>query len=147
MSLLALRFAMAAAIGITASAATLRLAAEPVPEADAHEVRAVIVAQLQAFADDDADRAFEANTPSVREAIGSAGHFLALVRGAYPMVYHPASVKFMQPELRGKYVLQLAELVDDQGKSWLALFSLEQQPDASWRISGCVVSENRWSPT
>jgi len=147
MSLLTLRFVMAAVIGITASALAVRVAAEPVPEEEAQRVRSIIVTQLQAFADDDADRAFEATTPGVREAIGSAGHFLALVRGAYPMIYHPASIKFMQPELRGNAVLQLAEIVDGEGKSWLALFALEQQPDASWRISGCVVAENRWSPT
>jgi hypothetical protein len=143
MSLLALRFAKVAFIAITAWSAAISVA-EPVPDAEADRVRAVIVAQLQAFAADDADRAFETNTPGVQQAIGSAGHFLALVRGAYPMVYHPASIAFMQPERHGDAVLQLAEIVDDNGKSWLALFSLEQQADGSWRISGCVVSENRW---
>lgn len=147
MSLLALRFVMAVAIGVAASAAAVGLGAEPVPEDEARRVRSVIVTQLQAFAEDDADGAFETTTPGVREAIGNARHFLALVRGAYPMVYHPASVTFMRPELRGGDVLQLAEIIDGQGKSWLALFSLEQQPDASWRISGCVVAENRWLPT
>jgi hypothetical protein len=147
MSLLALRFVMAAVVGIAASAAAVRLGAEPVPEADAQRVRSVITTQLQAFAADDADAAFAAATPGVREAIGSAGHFLALVRGAYPMIYQPASITFMRPELRGSAVLQLAEITDGQGKSWLALFSLEQQPDASWRISGCIVAENPWSPT
>ena len=146
MRLFSLRFLVAAAIGITASVAAAGLGAEPIPEAEAQKVRAVIETQLQAFADDDADRAFEANTPGVREAIGSAGHFLALVRGGYPMIFRPTSISFMQPEQRGDAVLQLAEIVDAQGKSWLALFSLEQQPDGSWRISGCVVAENRWRP-
>ena len=83
----------------------------------------------------------------MRAAIGNAWHFLAMVRGAYPMVYHPASITFMQPELREGGALQLAEIVDLQGKSWLVLFALERQPDATWRISGCVVAENRWVPT
>lgn len=146
MSLLSLRFLVAAAIGITASLAAARLGAEPVPESDAQKVRAVIETQLQAFADDDAERAFEANTPGVRDAFGSAGHFLALVRGGYPMILHPASISFMRPELRGNAVIQLAEIVDAQGKSWLALFSVEQQPDGSWRIAGCLVAENQWRP-
>jgi hypothetical protein len=41
-------------------------------------------------------------------------------------------------------VLQLVEIRDDESKSWLALFALEWQPDATWRISGCIVAENQW---
>lgn len=147
MSLLVLRLVMAVAIGIAASAVAVRLGAEPLPENEAQSVRLIIVTQLQAFSHDDADGAFETTTPGVREAIGDARHFLAMVRGAYPMVYHPASVTFMRSEMLGGNVLQLAEIIDGQGKSWLALFSLEQQPDASWRISGLVVAESRWLPT
>lgn len=145
MRLLSLHFLLAAAI-VTLAVSASRVSAEPVPEAEAKKVRAVIETQLQAFADDDAERAFAANTPGVREAFGSAGHFLALVRGGYPMIVHPASISFMQPELHGNAVVQLAEIVDEQGKSWLALFFLEQQPDESWRIAGCLVAENQWRP-
>lgn len=131
------------AFALAASSVTQALAG-PVSETDAQEIRGIIVAQLEAFAEDDADRAFETATPAVREAIGTSGLFLALVRGAYPMVYRPASVTFHKPEQDAGGVLQLAEITDTQSKSWLALFALEQQPDASWRISGCVVAENRW---
>lgn len=146
MSLLASRFAQVAFFAIAAWSAAASFA-EPVPHAEADRVRFVVATQLQAFAEDDADRAFETNTPGVQQAIGSAGHFLALVRGNYPMVYRPASIAFMKPERHGESVLQLAAIVDNQGKPWLALFSLEQQADGSWRISGCVVSENRWTPS
>ena len=44
-------------------------------------------------------------------------------------------------------MLQLVEIKDERAKSWLALFALEQQPDRTWRISGCVVSENHWRET
>ena len=144
MSLLALRLAVAAAIGIVVLTAAVRLGAEPAPEHEAQQVRSVIVTQLQAFGANDADGAFETTTPAVREAIGNPWHFLAMMRGAYPMVYHPASVTFIRAEVLGDAVLQLTEIIDDQGKSWLALFALERQPDASWRIGGCSVIENRW---
>jgi hypothetical protein len=68
-----------------------------------------------------------------------------MVRGAYPMVYRPVSVTFHKAtrESEGS-VLQLVEIRDADAKSWLAVFALEQQPDSSWQISGCVVAENRW---
>jgi len=129
-----------------ACAASLPPAASagPVGDDDARSIRAVIAAQFEAFAQDDAERAFQTATPAVREAIGSPGMFLALVRGAYPMVYHPSTVTFHKPEEDRGTVMQLVEITDDDAKSWIALFAMERQPDASWRISGCAVAENPW---
>ena len=127
-----------------AAAVPARATSTPLSEAEADQVRGVIVAQIEAFAQDDAERAFQTATPAVREAIGSSRRFLAMVRGAYPMVYRPHSVSFHKPEREDGSVLQLVEITDSDAKSWLALFALEQQPDSSWRISGCVVAENRW---
>ncbi len=119
-------------------------------DGEAEQVRQVIVAQLSALALDDADSAFATATPAVQAAVGSAGRFLAMVRGAYPMVVRPQSVTFHKPETdedEPGTVVQLVEVRDQAGQSWLALFALERQPDASWRISGCEVAENRWLAT
>jgi hypothetical protein len=131
-------------MAVAALGAHLRASAAPLDEPEATKVREVIVAQLSALALDDADKAFETATPAVRAAIGSSNRFLAMVRGAYPMVYRPASVQFHKPEEEDGSVLQLVEIRDGDDKSWLALFALEQQPDKTWRISGCVVAENHW---
>lgn len=138
-----IRFFVMVAVALAASGAML-VRASPLAEGEAQKIQGVIVAQLEAFAEDDADGAFQTATPSVREAIGNSGRFLAMVRGAYPMVYRPASVTFHKPEADDDTVLQLVEITDTDSKSWLALFALERQPDASWRISGCVVAENPW---
>ena len=146
MNLLFIRFFMVFAIGFAASGA-LEATAGPLSESDAQKIQGVISAQLEAFAADDADRAFDTATPQVRQAIGSSGRFLALVRGAYPMVYRSASITFHKAQEDEGSVLQLVEIKDSDDKSWLALFALEQQPDATWRISGCIVAENRWQST
>jgi len=128
----------------TAAVATGCASPDRLTSDEASTVEAVVMAQLEAFAGDDADGAFAETTPAVRKAIGNAGQFLALVRAAYPMVYRPAGVTFFKPELDGSVLLQPVEITDQDFNSWIALFSLERQPDASWRISGCVVTENRW---
>lgn len=119
-------------------------------EAEARDVQAVVIAQFSAFAEDDADSAFATATPAVRESFGSPGLFLAVVRGLYPMVYQATSVTFHKPQSEDGHALQLVEIHDpsngEDGKSWLAIFALERQPDMSWRISNCVVSENHWQP-
>jgi hypothetical protein len=137
------RFFVVLVIAVAASAA-LKSHAGPLPESELQKVQQTIAAQLAAFAQDDAEGAFETATPAVREAMGTSTRFLALVRGAYPMVYRPRAVKFHKAREDAGHVLQLVEITDRNAKSWLAVFKLEQQPDASWRISGCAVAENRW---
>jgi hypothetical protein len=139
-----LRYAFLLALAFTAATSSTRASATPLNEAEADAVRQVVVAQLNAFAQDDADSAFETATPGVREAIGSSGRFLAMVRGAYPMVYRPAAVAFLKAEEDDGIVLQMVTITDDDDKAWIALFALERQPDATWRISGCAVAENPW---
>lgn len=114
---------------------------------DTEQVQQVIVAQIQALAEDDADRIFETTTPEVRAAIGSSGRFLAMMRGAYPMVYQPSSVTFHKPAAGQDGAWQLVEITDREDQSWLALFALERQPDKTWRISGCLVAPNPWLAT
>ncbi len=137
-STLALGFALAA---VTAS---VNADASPLTAAQEEAVRMVVVSQLQALAEDDADRAFEAATPGVRAAIGNSDRFLAMVRGSYPMVYRPSSVTFLKPQEDGDMVLQMVQITDGNDRSWIALYTMERQPDSSWRISGCTVTENRW---
>ena len=138
------RFTFLLALAVASATSSMRIAAAPLPEIEAAAVRQVVAAQLQAFAEDDADSAFAIATPGVREAIGDSGRFLAMVRSAYPMVYRPAAVSFLKPEEDAGTVLQMVTITDDNDKSWIALFALERQPDASWRISGCLVAENPW---
>jgi hypothetical protein len=135
-----------ALLATTLAAFTFHAAAiaEPLEDVEASKVREIIVAQIAALQEDDADKAFQTATPAVQAAIGSSNRFLAMVRGAYPMVYRPTSVSFHKPESEDGSVLQLVEIKDTSDKSWLALFALEQQPDSTWRISGCVVAENPW---
>ncbi|MFC5498887.1 DUF4864 domain-containing protein [Caenimonas terrae] len=140
------RLALLLMLAFGAATASMHASATPLAPTDAEAVRQVVMAQLNAFADDDADSAFETATPSVREAIGNPLRFLAMVRGAYPMVYRPASFAFLKPEEDDGTVLQMVQITDGDDKSWIALFALERQPDASWRISGCAVAENPWRP-
>jgi hypothetical protein len=83
----------------------------------------------------------------VRKSVGNAGRFLALVRGNYPMVYHAAGLGFLPPALQKGQVLQVVTLRDRDDRTWLALFSLERQPDNTWRIGSCIVAENDWRTT
>ena len=117
-------------------------AAQPptVSDADMRTARAVVQAQLDAFAADDAPRAFSFAAPRLREAIGSADRFMAMVRSSYPVVYRPASVAFLVPEWLDRELIQGVHFTDEHGNLWLAVYRLQRQRDHSWRINGCELA-------
>lgn len=111
--------------------------------ADEKSILSVVQAQLQAFASDDAKKAFSYAAPGVRKAVGSAESFMTMVRRDYPVVYRPASLGFLKPEGQDDEVIQRVQMTDAAGNSWLAIYSLERQKDKQWRITGCAVIENK----
>ena len=147
MSPLFMRIFTLVGLALAAASMQLKARAETLAEPEVQRVQQVIMAQFQAFKEDDAEAAFLTATPEIREKIGDSARFLALVRGSYPMIYRPAGIGFLAPEMDKGHVIQIVSIRDDDDKTWLALFSLVQQPDMSWRISGCVVAENDWRST
>ena len=106
---------------------------------EASAVRAVVQAQLDAFALDDAAKAFSFASPDIRNQFGDASTFMSMVRQGYPMVIRPASISFFQPAAQGGAVWQVLRLRDQQGRVWRAVYELRRQPDKTWRVNGCTV--------
>ncbi len=129
---------------ILGAAASLACAAWAAPtevsDSDAQAIRSVIQAQLAAFRADDAELAFSYASPSIREKFGVAGHFLAMVRGAYPVVRRPESVGFLLAQAVDDEVIQRVRMTDRNGTAWLAIYRMRRQIDHSWRIDGCIVT-------
>jgi uncharacterized protein DUF4864 len=129
-----------AAVAMALACAPPLHAAPDVKAADAKAVRALIEAQLAAFAADDAERAFSYAAPSIRALFVTAERFLAMVREGYPVVYRPASVTFLKPEWIETKLIQRVQMTDAAGAPWMVVYELERQPDKSWRIAACVAA-------
>ena len=112
---------------------------DAVAQGDAQAIRAVIEAQLAAFAADDANTAFSFATAEIQKTFGSPENFMGMVRASYPVVYRPASVVFLEPVQLEAEVAQAVQMVDDSDRVWVALYRMQRQPDNSWRIGGCVL--------
>jgi hypothetical protein len=110
---------------------------EKLPESDAGAIRAVIEAQLDAFRQDDAARAFSYASEGIRQAFGTAENFMAMVRRSYPAVYRQRSVEFRDAMRIQGIAVQAVRITDAEGRGWLAVYPMEKQPDGSWRIDGC----------
>jgi hypothetical protein len=122
-------------------------AADDVPAADARAVRALIEAQLAAFASDDANKAFSLAAPAIQAMFVNPDRFLAMVRQSYPVVYRPASVNFLQPEWIDGKLIQRVQMADAAGAPWLVVYELQRQLDRSWRIAGCVAARGQGRST
>ena len=110
-----------------------------VSAADRTAIQGLIRRQLDAFQQDDAGAAYAAAAPEIRRLFPDAAGFMAMVRNAYPPVYRSRSAEFSELAMRDGALVQEVELVGPDGKPALALYSLERQPDGTWRISGCVL--------
>jgi hypothetical protein len=104
---------------------------------DAAAIRAVIASQLDAFARDDAPRAFSLATDGIRDRFGTADVFIDMVRTSYPVVYRPKSVHFVKPVVINGDVIQPVRMTDADGRLWVALYPMERQANGAWRINGC----------
>ena len=122
---------------LLAFAPLLAQAQGAVPPGEARAVREVIEAQLDAFAKDDAARAFSLAAPGIREIFGSAEKFMDMVRSSYAVVYRPKSVLIEAPVLIDGQVVQPVRMTDAEGRGWIAIYPMQRQPDGSWRTNGC----------
>ncbi len=114
--------------------------AQQVAPADAREIRQVIELQLDAFASDDAERAFAYASPAIRQQFGSPERFIEMVRRGYRMIYRPASVVFLRAEPEEAEVRQEVQIQDATGAPWMARYRMQRQTDRSWRINGVAIS-------
>lgn len=125
-------------LGLAAALAFGARAADLSP-ADTKRIQAVVRDQLAAFAADDATRAFGHASAALQRQFGSAQRFMAMVRTAYPVVYRPASVAFLRPELTDGQWTQGVHLTDAQGARWLAVYLMQRESGKGWRIGGCTL--------
>jgi hypothetical protein len=64
-----------------------------------------------------------------------------MVKTGYQPVYRPREVEFRQLGEVGGTLVQDVFLVGPDGRPVIARYSMEKQPDGSWRINGCALTQ------
>jgi hypothetical protein len=116
--------------------------AQSVSEAEKTEFQRIIAAQISAFRADDGPTAYSFAAPVVRSIFPTPEIFMSMVKRGYPQVYRPQSFNFTEALIDplGRPAQKML-VVGPDGKTYEALYSMEKQPDGSWRISGCTLLE------
>lgn len=103
------------------------------------EIRKVIEHQIEAFRRDDGSAAYEDAAPGIRRLFPTDRDFMDLVQRSYKPVYRPRRYVFGETRRTEAGLDQGVDIQDESGVDWVAVYSLEQQPDGSWKISGCTL--------
>ena len=106
---------------------------------DVATAQGVIRAQEQAFMRDDASAAYSHAAPAIKEIFPAPDIFMSMVQNGYAPVYRHKSFEFGESKVEGSSIAQRVHIVDANGEAWEALYTLEQQHDGSYKITGCTL--------
>jgi Domain of unknown function (DUF4864) len=93
--------------------------------------------QIQAFRAGDDARAYSYAAPNISQFFPTVDSFMAMVKNGYAPVWNPQNFEFgKSKEIGTDQVLQEVEVIAKDGSFWKALYTLNRQPDGSWKING-----------
>ncbi len=127
---------IAALVGALVAATLLLLT--PARADDAAAAQSVIESQIQAFLADDMSTAYSFAAPSIKRMYPDESRFFDMVKRGYQPVYRPGNFAFGRSKLApdGSGLIQEVLIQGPDGQDWTALYSLERQPDGSFKING-----------
>ena len=108
---------------------------------DEEEIISVVSAQLQAFQDDDFEKAYSYASPTIKTIFPDYKKFRDMVVGQYQAVYRPKSINIGSVSTEGGVPFLEVYLVDPDGIFVTAIYSMQQQENGSWLINGCFLSQ------
>ena len=103
------------------------------------EIRSVIESQLKAFARGDASTAYAQASPEIRKMFPTEDIFMMMVRSGYRALIAPKRVDFLELVIDQNMPIYRVGIESSNGKRWIAFYTMDQQPDGSWLIGGCVL--------
>lgn len=106
-------------------------------EAEVKAAQGSIDAQLKAFQAGDNARAYSYAAPNIQRIFPTVDAFMGMVANGYQPVAKPKSYSFGKvEELAAGSVIQQVLIVGPDGKDYEAVYTLEIQPDGTFRITG-----------
>lgn len=106
-----------------------------------NEIKFIVNQQLEAFQNDDFEKAYSFASPTIKKMFSSPEVFRKMVIGGYQAVYRPQSIKMGSVEIIKGVTTLKVYLVDPNGEFITANYMMEKQENGEWLISGCVLSK------
>src|ERR1700677_2069569 len=106
---------------------------------DVAAAQGIIRSQVAAIEHDDAATAYSYAAPAIQNMFPQPDIFLGMVQRTYTPIYRHKSFEFGEGRAADGKIAQAVHIVDAEGVPWEGLYTLEQEPDGSIKISGCVL--------
>jgi hypothetical protein len=116
--------------------------ADSIAAGDQAAIKSLIEGQIDAFQRDDGAAAYGYASPNLHGLFPSIDQFMQMVKRGYAPVYRPRSVTFGNLVDSPVGPLQKVFVVGPDGKGYVAVYSLQRQPDGTWKINGCTLVED-----
>ena len=108
--------------------------------AQSDQIVGVITSQIEAFQQNDLERAFSFASPSIKGMFGSPERFGVMVERGYPMVWRPSDVQFGALRNFDGRNVQIVFFTDQLGKVFEASYEMIET-DKGWQINGVTLKE------
>ena len=108
--------------------------------AQSDQIVGVITSQIEAFQQNDLERAFSFASPSIKGMFGSPERFGVMVERGYPMVWRPSDVQFGALRSFDGRNVQIVFFTDQLGKVFEASYEMIET-DKGWQINGVTLKE------
>lgn len=129
---------LALSLAMIAGVATPRvLVAQEILQTDP-AIEAVIDGQFNAFRAGDIGEAWGFASPNIQGIFGDERNFGTMVEQAFPMVYAPGAVAFIDLQALGGLLIQRVEVVDAAGNLHYLGYAMIETPEG-WRINGVQI--------
>jgi hypothetical protein len=106
---------------------------------DVTTAQGIITSQVEALGRDDAATAYSYAAPAIQNMFPAPDVFLTMVQRNYTPVYRHKTFEFGEAKVADGRIAQRVHILDADGDAWEALYTLEQQPDGSLKIIGCLL--------
>jgi len=145
------RVAFALALGVFLLAILIAVPAfsqdVKVGQAETLATQSVVRDQLEAFQSGDHARAYSHAAPNIRSYFSTVERFTGMVKNGYGAIYQSDSFIMGRNTFISGEIYQEVIITDPMGKQWQAVYTLKQQEDGSWKITGVKMNPHKGATT
>lgn len=99
------------------------------------QIRDIILRQIEAFANNDQEQAWEHASEGIKRRFGSSQVFIDMVREAYPAVHSATSIEFSERVPHRNFEIQVVKLQGPEGRRWDAYYRMVPA-EGTWKVAG-----------
>ncbi|MDA9659427.1 DUF4864 domain-containing protein [Alphaproteobacteria bacterium] len=105
---------------------------------DLTKTQDIIVSQIQAFQNKNAELAYSFASPIIKLRFNNPQEFISMVKSFYEPVYNPKQYYFIDSKYFEGSIYHQLQIISQSNMSYLATYSLIKDEN-EWKISGCSV--------